>query len=855
MIAGVVLLMLMRAQGGPSVHQPDTAPLRDPERVVSSISRTGFSLEYATSKPCETKVEVRPGESLAILNHGAPPDCRVVSGGSGVWHSANVSGLKPGKRYYYRFYDPGATPTSIETQWGAEAPWSREYAVSTEAPVGRKTIIHLPVKVLFMPNVVNAESAVQPDGSLAPEPPKITPEQLSLIENEFRVASRVFWCNSGMRLWVDFKVFVDDRWQRWGPPAGGAAPFFQNLPPCRSYGGKDYVDPGGGAFTFVDTHDLTKASTVPVNDGYACQIEMAWPRRWDPVLRKWNFYVSGGGTLGVDELPRGIPARSQFLAGGDTAWLAEHEFHHQLESLGTFCFGNSEDDRIVFDHPSPRHRNRRGDGTYDEQDWTTTGPHGEQWDVMRYWDRQVSDCQWLRFGFGTTETVADKDGDGFPDDDSRLPLDAKRFNAFAGISSFESACAWDWVLVPLQPSWLKDRSGILPMDAVGRSSDIWQGGLVEVSVGRNFRTGVSVWTTSPIEPAGVLPFRGPGDANPSAWLPIPEAGHISHPDMGVIYKHGYDEAGYYGLIVAKGQVGHIDIDLDGEGKGVFTPPGALGFSITSLKPSAGQAGPEVLPVSVKPTFGGIQNRTPWLTWNAARKEDGTLVFEFKIPNGGDGPWFWQGAGHKIGVAINAYDTDGRGYSMGEPYRLYYSRMVETRGRELRPAVPAALSADTVVLKPGDKAFALSPGWSLAEAGSYHHEGDAGTLIIAGRKAVDFDLVVDVQATGEFGIGAYAPQTPRPDPDRDYTAVLNGDLATLHVNGVAADAEPFHSPPDFHKVELRRRNGGIWLLVNDKVVAYALDKNPRALLNRFAILAGAGSTINVRTVSYREAAAS
>src|ERR1035438_7332513 len=122
MIAGVVLLMLMRAQGGPSVHQPDAAPLSDPERVVTSISRTGFSLQYATSKPCETKVEVRQGESLAILNHGAPPDYRVVSGGSGLWHTANVSGLKPGKRYYYRFYDPGAMPTSTETQWGAEAP-------------------------------------------------------------------------------------------------------------------------------------------------------------------------------------------------------------------------------------------------------------------------------------------------------------------------------------------------------------------------------------------------------------------------------------------------------------------------------------------------------------------------------------------------------------------------------------------------------------------------------------------------------------------------------------------------------------------------------------------------------------
>ena len=848
--------------GGPSVHRPDTAPLFDQERTICAITRTSFSLQYATSKPFETKVEVRQGDGFDVLSHGAAPSYRVVSGSIlGLWHSIDVTGLKPGKRYLYRVYDPGAVPTATESQWGAAAPWSREYAVSTEAPAGRKTIIHLPVKVLLMPNVVNAESAVQPDGSIAPEPPKITPEQLSLIENEFKVASRVFWCNSGMRLWVDFKFLVDDRWQRWGPPSQTASPFFQNLPLCRSYGGKDYVDPGGGTFSIVDPRDPAKVSNTPVNDGYACQVEMAWPRRWDPVLRKWSFYVSGGGTYGVDDLPKGTPARSQFLAGGDTAWLAEHEFHHQLESLGEFCLGNSEDDRIVFNHPSPRHKARRGDGTYDEQDWSTAGPHGNQWDVMRYWDRQVTDCQWLRMGFGTTETVVDKDGDGFPDNDPRLPLDAKRFKAFSGLLSYAGAISWDWVLLPLQPSWVKDRAGLMgdpptfPVTRGGptgtRPSPTAAWATMRLPTGWFPRNGE--FSDDGTGPGDILlPFRGGPDADATRWTAIPASGLLNRATISATYKQGYDEAGYYGLITAKGNVGHIDIDLDGEGNGMFTPPGALGFSIVSLKPSAGQAGPNSLPVSVRPTFGGVQNRTPWLTWKAVRKDDGTLVFEFKIANGGDSPWYWHGAGHKIGVAINAYDSDGRGYSMGEPYRLYYSRMAESRGREPRPATPAALSEDTLTLKPGDKAFTLSPGWSLSEDGRYHHDGDAGAIVIGGQKAGEFDLIAEVQSTGKFGVGAYAAQTPRPAADRDYTAILERSTSTLYVNGQASDSQSISYPPDTHKIELRRRNGGVWLLVDDQVKGYALDKNPRVVLNRFAILAGAGSNVVVRSVGYREA---
>src|ERR1700726_2814697 len=89
--------------GSPSIHQPDTAPVYDAEHTIPVIGKSEFSLQYATGKPCETKIEVRQGEMFDVLSHGSAPSYRVVDAGeTGLWHQAHVTGLKPGKRYYYR---------------------------------------------------------------------------------------------------------------------------------------------------------------------------------------------------------------------------------------------------------------------------------------------------------------------------------------------------------------------------------------------------------------------------------------------------------------------------------------------------------------------------------------------------------------------------------------------------------------------------------------------------------------------------------------------------------------------------------------------------------------------------------
>ncbi len=345
--AGVCVLMV----AAPIRAGDDSAPLNDPTRPVTHITRTSFTLQYFTQTPCETRVQVRESDIPMIawrpegkkVDLWAQPGVREVQlPGRRQWHTVTVDGLNPGRRYYYRIYDPGAVPTPEEKRWGAQPPWRREYAVSTQAPKGYKTIIHVPVKVLLMPNVVNVASAHDSTGAIAPRPQKLTPQEIEIIKQEYATASRFFWVNSGMRLWIDFQIFIDDRWQRWGPEPENVDAFYKGWPVCRSYPGEDFRGPGGGEFTILDTKDIRRTNTQPVYEErpYPGQIEQAFPRRWNPRTQKWEFYGSGGGTFGVDGLPDGVPARSQFLGGGDTAWLVTHEFHHQMESFGAFSLAN-----------------------------------------------------------------------------------------------------------------------------------------------------------------------------------------------------------------------------------------------------------------------------------------------------------------------------------------------------------------------------------------------------------------------------------------------------------------------------------------------------------------------------------
>src|ERR1043165_475376 len=108
------LALAVLAQGQPLLHQPDTAPLIDPERPITRITPTSFTIHYYTATPAETKLQFRHDEvPMTAFARKGPVAWRQAAGSVAktTIHSVTVGNLQPGKRYFYRVYDPGANPT------------------------------------------------------------------------------------------------------------------------------------------------------------------------------------------------------------------------------------------------------------------------------------------------------------------------------------------------------------------------------------------------------------------------------------------------------------------------------------------------------------------------------------------------------------------------------------------------------------------------------------------------------------------------------------------------------------------------------------------------------------------------
>jgi hypothetical protein len=842
-------LLVALAMTAPAHFEPhrtgDAQPLHDPMRPVTSITKDSFTLQYFTSQPCETRVQYRQDDVPMTAWRPADASERNIDWqtdwipGKRTWHTITIRNLQPGKRYFYRIWDPGADPTRQEREWGAGEGWRREFAVATQAPKGYKTIIHLPIKVLLMPNVINVASAHGESGAIAPEPPRMTESEIQKIKDEFHVASRYFWVNSGMRLWVDFQFFVDDRWQRWGEEPAEAAEFYRGWPASRSWAGQDYVGPGGGAFTYLDTKNPLRVLNEPVFEErpYSGQVEMAWTRRWNPKTEQWEFYNSGGGTYGVDGFPRGQIGRSQYLGGGDAAWLTAHEVHHQLESKGSFSLSNREDERVVFNHYEARRRVAKPDGAYEENTWATSGRHGEHWSGMAYWDRKLSDAQWLRFYFGYAVVVRDGDEDGFPDDDPRLPLDERRFGSDprnpqtdGRIGDLAKAMLSTWTPAPLQSSWIKPEFQAFRPNPREEDSD-----------GDGIPDDLDPYPLYPWPPF-IYPMTPDIDGAGFEWGGIPLSGEMQRGNMIVTFQQAHDEAGYYGLLTMDGPWQRISCVFDGEGHGVYSGVGVQGFDVI-------RSGDKI---EVRPTFG----KAPGLTW-AAKEVNGVTAFEFRFPNRGEGIWFWTRGGREIGASIHAFDQQGRGFSMYEPYELFYARMLEPHGKPpLPPNPPAELATGegVVALLPDDPRIKLSGnGWQQEDGLLRHSGGAEGAAVIDGLSAREFDLWVKLEARQDAILGAFVRGTPEMNAGRDYIAFVGGygnTVTKIRLFGREVGEDGSVMAPGIHTVQLSRREGGVWLLLNGKPIIWSPDPNPDAVVDRLGALGGYNGQQVIHEIRYR-----
>lgn len=826
----------------PAGAQSDRAPFIDPMRPISEIGPNYAVFQWYTKTPCPTRLQVREGNLPVAVWHpqGQKPDLwaganvRIIEGtnDSRTYHELRVTGLKPGRRYFYRLFDPQSRPTAQEETWGAVPPWRREWAVSTQGGKGKKTIIRVPIKVLLMPNVVNIASARKPDGTYLPLPTPLSPADITRIKNEYAETSRFLFLNSGMRYFADFQIFVDDRLQRWGDEPSDAPSAYRGLPVCRSYAGKDFDPPGGGTWTILDTQNVARVTSDPVVEAfpYPGQIEQAFPRRYNAARGTWEFYTSGGGTFGVDTLPTGVPARSQFLGGGDTAWLAAHEFHHQMEGQSALSLSNREDDRIVFDHPAPRRAPNDTDGG---QAWNTAGRHGEHWDVLAFWDRTLTDAQWLRSYFGETITTNDADGDGVPDDDPRLPIDEKRLGSDKGktatdgqMNDLAKAMLSTGIPAPLQPTWIK------PADAQYARPNF-----------RTVDTDGDGWpdSTDPYPFVPYAPFVWPAtmtlDGNRNEWRNVPLSGRKEIGGMLVTYQQAHDEDAYYGLITVKGPWRSFSLTLDGGGNGVYSGPGVHGIRFTWAQDVP------VLGTDFDPPLGFKATQS--------KEADGTTVFEFALPNRMRekvADWFWERGGREIGSALDVTAETGAVYSLWEPYHLFYARMLESSGRDPLPvaSAPAELTrerATRTILPGSDASLKLhGEGWTK-EGDTLRHAGaNEATAFVSVPPVTEFEVWMRFEARQDGILATFTTDTSEDQvgAGRDYVAFVGGyanTVARFRLFGRENGDEKVALTPGEHTMQLTRRNGALWCLLDGKPLLYARDPDPKKPIDKIAVIGG------------------
>jgi hypothetical protein len=247
------------------------------------------------------------------------------------------------------------------------------------------------------------------------------------------------------------------------------------------------------------------------------------------------------------------------------------------------------------------------------------------------------------------------------------------------------------------------------------------------------------------------------------------------------------------------------------------------------------------------------------SWKASRRRDRTTIIELAIPNGGDSPWFWQGGGREVGISVDLFKPSGAGYSVYEPYDVFYCIMKEPTGALPFPAgAPAELTREgaTRVLTP-DRAEGLQigAGWEVRD-GAWAYDGhEEAHLRITGLNAREFDLWVELEATQDGVLAAYLPTTPEVEMNagRDYILFVGG-YANTRTRFRLFGAETSHSEqmmtPGRHTLQFTRRGGKLWALFDGKPILYTRDPNPNQPIGALAIIGGYGGRQRVYEIRYR-----
>lgn len=409
--------------------------LRDTKLRVINVTGGSCELTWKSDEPVASKltvVEADPGRALVYdstpkdkMNKplkGKRPYERVEKVPT-TDHVMPLLGLNPGTRYL-AWAEPalGGEPTPA-------------ICFYTDPPGGRMQYLVLKVATVIFANTTPPGDKDRP-GARDPCPL----EMIERVKEEMEQAILFYWITTGMRVLLDVDYYVTYDYCEGKNEAYGVG-----------FGGEDEE-----AFK-----KLLKEAGKSV-DEYDGRNFVSMEKRWDDQKKAWHYPASGGGTIGPEAWPG--YGKSAWKGSINNHWLFCHEFHHQFDALYHYSQGPEH----LFCHFQP---------------WDDTAHrHGEHWDgiawVLLEWAGYVTrehqgrpylepelGYRYFINRWGRVYSVADKDGDGIPDDDPRVPVDEKRFGSDPammdtdedGLTDMMEVLACHWVEYGHSEIWAGDK--------------------------------------------------------------------------------------------------------------------------------------------------------------------------------------------------------------------------------------------------------------------------------------------------------------------------------------------------------------------------------------------------------------
>ncbi|NOZ60883.1 MAG: hypothetical protein GXO74_04305 [Calditrichaeota bacterium] len=264
--------------------------------------------------------------------------------------------------------------------------WSKPFVFITPPDSGKKHFWRIPMVTIIFTNVLDT-AKWKTD---FPPLPDLSENEINRIKAQINDGVKFYWMNSGMNLWLDNKFIVVKKH------------YFRH----QLFGSEWWYPP---------REEMVEQAIEDAGykvEQFKSVLYLACVRDFDEEKGEYFLRGRGGG------FTSGLSANGKFglsywevthanhFSGNN--WLMAHEFHHQLDEL----FLLSGYPEYWFNHFSPTIGTAAHFGEHFD---------GNAW-ILRNWDQ----AKWFDLKYGEMVFADDKDMDGIPDNDPRVPVDEKR---------------------------------------------------------------------------------------------------------------------------------------------------------------------------------------------------------------------------------------------------------------------------------------------------------------------------------------------------------------------------------------------------------------------------------------------